>query len=124
MWRCSTCYDFSYVQFQPCVCFTLLSSFIVDIANTCSSDRGQGANNALYDSYCFVEAIKTVVNDNIPLEKAINDYDEKVLKRGMEEVQISKSQTFFTHDWEHLVNSPVMKLGTKPSHGAKTEGYK
>ncbi|KAF2003641.1 FAD/NAD(P)-binding domain-containing protein [Amniculicola lignicola CBS 123094] len=95
-----------------------------DAAHAMTFHRGQGANNALYDSHCFVEAIKSIVNDKVPLEKAIDDYDEKVLKRGMEEVQISKSQTFFTHDWENLVNSPVMKLGTKPSHGAKTEGYK
>jgi hypothetical protein len=46
-----------------------------------------------------------------------------VLKRGKEEVQISKSQTFFTHDWEKFSDSPVIKLGTRPSHAAKTEGY-
>lgn len=63
------------------------------------------------------------VRDGQPLEDAVNDYDEKVLTRGMEEVQISKSQTFFTHDWENFINSPVVKLGTRPSHSAKSEGY-
>lgn len=58
-----------------------------------------------------------------PLEQAISEYDEKVLKRGQEEVQISKAQTFFTHDWENFINSPVVTLGTRPSHGAKSEGY-
>lgn len=63
------------------------------------------------------------VQAGTPLRQAVSEYDEKILKRGMEEVQISKSQTFFTHDWENFVNSPVIKLGTRPSHAAKTEGY-
>jgi 2-polyprenyl-6-methoxyphenol hydroxylase-like FAD-dependent oxidoreductase len=86
------------------------------------SDRGQGANNALYDSYCFVEAMKAV-QTGTPLQQAVKEYDEKIVKRGTEEVQISKAQTFFTHDWENFINSPVVTLGTKPSHAAKTEGY-
>ncbi|ORX94217.1 hypothetical protein BCR34DRAFT_608346 [Clohesyomyces aquaticus] len=93
-----------------------------DAAHAMTFHRGQGANNALFDSYCFVEAMKRV-RDGTSIEEAIGDYDEKILKRGMEEVQISKAQTFFTHDWENFINSPVIKLGTKPSHSAKTEGY-
>ncbi|KAF2193701.1 FAD/NAD(P)-binding domain-containing protein [Zopfia rhizophila CBS 207.26] len=93
-----------------------------DAAHAMTFHRGQGANNAFYDSYCFVEAMKAV-RDGKPLKEAVDEYDEKILKRGMEEVQISKSQTFFTHDWENFINSPVIKLGTKPSHAAKSEGY-
>ncbi|KAF2465619.1 FAD/NAD(P)-binding domain-containing protein [Lindgomyces ingoldianus] len=93
-----------------------------DAAHAMTFHRGQGANNALFDSYCFVEAMKAV-RDGKPLKEAVDEYDEKILKRGMEEVQISKAQTFFTHDWENFINSPVIKLGTKPSHSAKSEGY-
>lgn len=57
------------------------------------------------------------------LKEAVDEYDNKVVERGASEVQISKAQTFFTHDWENFINSPVIKLGTKPSHSAKTEGY-
>ncbi|KAF2706175.1 FAD/NAD(P)-binding domain-containing protein [Pleomassaria siparia CBS 279.74] len=93
-----------------------------DAAHAMTFHRGQGANNALFDSYCFVEAMKAA-QSGTSLGKAVSSYDEEILKRGQGEVQISKSQTFFTHDWENLVNSPVIKLGTKPSHAAKTEGY-
>ncbi|KAF2801040.1 FAD/NAD(P)-binding domain-containing protein [Melanomma pulvis-pyrius CBS 109.77] len=93
-----------------------------DAAHSMTFHRGQGANNAFYDSYCFVEAMKAV-KAGTPLNQAVSEYDEMILKRGIEEVQISKSQTFFTHDWENFVNSPVIKLGTRPSHAAKTEGY-
>jgi hypothetical protein len=57
------------------------------------------------------------------LRDAITAYDESIWKRGANEVQISKAQSFFTHDWVNFINSPVMKLGTKPSHAAKSEGY-
>lgn len=93
-----------------------------DSAHAMTFHRGQGANNALYDSYCFVEAMKAVQAGSLSLKEAVDDYDEKILKRGAEEVQVSKTQTFFTHDWVNFGNSPVMRLGTKPSHSAKTEG--
>jgi hypothetical protein len=89
-----------------------------------NSDRGQGANNAFYSAHCLVEALKSVQAGSTTLEDAIIAYDESIWKRGANEVQISKAQTFFTHDGlENFINSPVMKLGTKPSHAAKSEGY-
>ncbi|KAF2260581.1 FAD/NAD(P)-binding domain-containing protein [Lojkania enalia] len=94
-----------------------------DAAHAMTFHRGQGANNAFYDSYCFVDAMKSVVQGKATLQGAVDEYDENVLKRGQEEVHISKVQTFFTHDWNNLVNSPVIKLGTRPSHSAKSEGY-
>ncbi|KAF2735328.1 FAD/NAD(P)-binding domain-containing protein [Polyplosphaeria fusca] len=94
-----------------------------DAAHAMTFHRGQGANNAFFDSHSFVEAIKSVVRDGVELEKAIGEYDEKVVKRGANEVQISKAQTFYTHNWEEFMNSPVVKLGTRPSHAAKSEGY-
>lgn len=87
-------------------------------------DRGQGANNAFYSAHCLVEALKSVQAGTSTLKDAITTYDENIWKRGANEVQISKAQTFFTHDGlENFINSPVIKLGTKPSHAAKTEGY-
>lgn len=68
--------------------------------------------------------MKAVQVETSSLKDAITAYDESIWKRGANEVQISKAQTFFTHDGlENFINSPVIKLGTKPSHAAKTEGY-
>jgi 2-polyprenyl-6-methoxyphenol hydroxylase-like FAD-dependent oxidoreductase len=103
-----------------------------DAAHGMTFHRGQGANNAFYSAHCLVEALKSV-NDGsdsdhstgkVTLEEAITAYDESIWERGAKEVQISKAQTFFTHDGlENFIESPVVKLGTKPSHAAKTEGY-
>ncbi|CAO2655553.1 Nn.00g043560.m01.CDS01 [Neocucurbitaria sp. VM-36] len=95
-----------------------------DAAHAMTFHRGQGANNAFYSAHCLVEALKSVQDGTASLESAITAYDESIWKRGANEVQISKAQTFFTHDGlENFINSPVMKLGTKPSHAAKSEGY-
>jgi hypothetical protein len=59
------------------------------------------------------------------LRDAITAYDEDIWKRGAHGVQISKAQTFFTLDGlDNFINSPVVKLGTKPSHSAKAEGHR
>ncbi|KAF2036439.1 FAD/NAD(P)-binding domain-containing protein [Setomelanomma holmii] len=95
-----------------------------DAAHAMTFHRGQGANNAFYSAHCLVEALKSVQNGSASLQDAITAYDESIWKRGANEVQISKAQTFFTHDGlDNFINSPVMKLGTKPSHSAKSEGY-
>jgi len=70
-----------------------------------------------------VEALTSVHSRAATLKDAITAYDESIWKRGANEVQISKLQSFFTHDWVNFVNSPVMTLGTKPSHAAESEGY-
>jgi 2-polyprenyl-6-methoxyphenol hydroxylase-like FAD-dependent oxidoreductase len=95
-----------------------------DAAHAMTFHRGQGANNAFYSAHCLVDALKSVQASSASLKEAITAYDESIQKRGANEVQISKAQTFFTHDGlDNFINSPVMKLGTKPSHAAKTEGY-
>ncbi|KAF2830836.1 FAD/NAD(P)-binding domain-containing protein [Ophiobolus disseminans] len=95
-----------------------------DAAHAMTFHRGQGANNAFYSAHCLVEALKSVHSGTASLKDAITAYDKSIWKRGANEVQISKAQTFFTHDGlEKFINSPVMKLGTKPSHAAKSEGY-
>ncbi|KAF1363174.1 FAD/NAD(P)-binding domain-containing protein [Lizonia empirigonia] len=94
-----------------------------DAAHAMTFHRGQGANNAFFSAHSLVEALKSVNSGTATLEDAINDYDKSIWERGANEVQISKSQSFFTHDWENFINSPVMTLGTKPSHAAKSEGY-
>ncbi|KAF3008593.1 hypothetical protein E8E13_007637 [Curvularia kusanoi] len=94
-----------------------------DAAHAMTFHRGQGANNAFFSAHSLVEALKSVHTGSSTLNEAITAYDQSILKRGANEVQISKSQSFFTHDWPNFINSPVMTLGTKPSHAAKSEGY-
>ncbi|KAF2812358.1 FAD/NAD(P)-binding domain-containing protein [Mytilinidion resinicola] len=85
-----------------------------DAAHAMTFHRGQGANNAFGDAYGFVLAMKKVKSGEKTLKEAVDEYDSNVQERGAKEVQISKSQTFFTHDWAAFKDSPVMTMGTKP----------
>jgi len=85
-----------------------------DAAHAMTFHRGQGANNAFGDAYGFVLAMKKVQSGDKTLKEALDEYDVNVQERGAKEVQISKTQTFFTHDWAAFKDSPVMTMGTKP----------
>lgn len=78
-------------------------------------DRGQGANNAIRDSERFVKAMIAVKNGEKTLIEAVNDYDEDVITRGSEEVEVSRIQTDALHDHANFFNSPIMKHGIKPT---------
>lgn len=58
--------------------------------------RGQGGNNALRDAERFVTAMKEV-QDGKSLKQAVDNYDEDVRARGLQEVEVSTVQTHATH---------------------------
>jgi 2-polyprenyl-6-methoxyphenol hydroxylase-like FAD-dependent oxidoreductase len=99
------------------------SAHCISVYLLIAPDRGQGANNAFFSAHSLVQALKSVQAGTASLKDAITAYDKSIWERGAKEVQISKAQSFFTHDWENFINSPVVTLGTKPSHAAKSEGY-
>ena len=74
-------------------------------------DRGQGLNNALQDSSNFVSAIISVANGEKTLVGAIDAYDKEVLERGTLETDISLKQSIAIHDWDKLMQSPLMNIG-------------
>jgi 2-polyprenyl-6-methoxyphenol hydroxylase-like FAD-dependent oxidoreductase len=83
-----------------------------DAAHPMTPHRGQGLNNALMDARAFVEAI-VKVRDGGDLEGVVKRYDEEVYKRGKEEMEVSLKQTMFIHNWETLMESPMVKIGMR-----------
>lgn len=79
--------------------------------------RGQGGNLAIKDADEFVTRMIKVQKGDLTLEHAITEYDAGVMERG-QEVEISRLQMDAFHDYENFKDSPVMKMGIKPS-GAK-----
>lgn len=45
-------------------------------------------------------------------------YDQDIIARGGEEVRVSKVNTEMVHQWENLMESPLMKSGGGVSVGA------
>jgi 2-polyprenyl-6-methoxyphenol hydroxylase-like FAD-dependent oxidoreductase len=84
-----------------------------DAAHPMTPHRGQGLNNALMDARAFVECIRGVVEGKWELEEGVRVYDEEVFKRGTGEMEVSLKQTLFIHDWETLMQSPMVKMGMR-----------
>lgn len=92
-----------------------------DAAHPMTPHRGQGLNNALQDASNFVAAIVEAASGGKTLEETVDAYDKEVLERGTLEMNISLKQTMFIHNWETLMQSPMVKMGM---HQAKKEEVK
>jgi hypothetical protein len=79
------------------------------------SDRGQGLNHAICDAGHFVDAVKKVFDGTSSLKDAVTNYSEEVIKRGADEVLISKQNALMMLDWDKLVDSPIMKRSLQKS---------
>ncbi|EXJ93401.1 hypothetical protein A1O1_01793 [Capronia coronata CBS 617.96] len=85
-----------------------------DAAHSMTFHRGQGANNAVCDSERFVRAMLKVKSGDMTLAEAVAEYDQDVITRGKQEVEVSRVQTEAFHDYDNFLNSPIMKHGIKP----------
>jgi len=68
-------------------------------------------NHAVADAAYFVRAVKAIAEGKQTLAEAIQAYDQEVVKRGGEEVRVSKINTEMVHDWERVLQSPVLQKG-------------
>jgi 2-polyprenyl-6-methoxyphenol hydroxylase-like FAD-dependent oxidoreductase len=84
-----------------------------DAAHPMTPHRGQGLNNAVQDSANFVAAMCKVKDGQVELGEAVDRYDEEMLERGKTEMEVSLKQTLFIHDWETLMQSPMVKMGMR-----------
>jgi len=79
------------------------------ITKLTAADRGQGLNHAICDASNFVAAIDKVVAQKFSLKDTISAYTMEVVRRGGNEVLISKQNALMMHDWDQLMESPIVK---------------
>jgi 2-polyprenyl-6-methoxyphenol hydroxylase-like FAD-dependent oxidoreductase len=84
-----------------------------DAAHPMTPHRGQGLNNAVLDSSKFVAAMVKVRDGEVTLGEVVNEYDKEVLERGKAEMEVSLKQTRMIHDWESLMESPMVRMGMR-----------
>jgi hypothetical protein len=59
----------------------------------------------------FLNLIEKFQNTKASLLEGISTYDAEVVKRGAKEVKMSVETAYMMHDWDQLMESPVMKHG-------------
>ena len=79
-----------------------------DAAHPMPPFRGQGLNHAVLDARNFVDAMVRV-RDGEGLEEAIEKYADEVVRRGAEETKLSREQGIMVHDWERMLEAPILK---------------
>lgn len=87
-------------------------------------DRGQGLGQSIRDAALLVKSLKTIQGEKEKSKAAsiINEYEDEMIKRGGEEVEMSVRTMNMVHDWQKLMQSPIMKLGgQKISEAQKKE---
>lgn len=83
-----------------------------DAGHPMTFHRGQGLNHAIGDAAKFVEMMKRAAGGEMALAEAVEEFDAESIKRGGGEVLFSKMNTEMVHDWERLMQSPVIQVGT------------
>jgi hypothetical protein len=73
--------------------------------------RAQGLNNALQDAHNYVQALLAVRNGSQALGEAITAYGDEVLARGAAENKLSNMWGPVLHNWQAMMNTPMMKQG-------------
>jgi hypothetical protein len=81
-----------------------------DAAHPMVPFRAQGLNNAMRDSFGYVEAMRSIVSGTSTLDAAIKEYSDEVFGRGAQEIAMSNAFGPLFHNWEALMQSPIMKL--------------
>ncbi|KAK5174665.1 uncharacterized protein LTR77_001747 [Saxophila tyrrhenica] len=82
-------------------------ALVGDAAHAMSFHRGQGMNHGIADA---VELTK-ILSAGGRGKEAVLQHEAEMIKRAGEEVAISKSNTEMVHDWDRLMQSPLMQRG-------------
>jgi 2-polyprenyl-6-methoxyphenol hydroxylase-like FAD-dependent oxidoreductase len=90
-----------------------------DAAHPMAPHRGQGLNNALQDATHLVEQMQAVAAGNKTLTDAVQAYEDEMRPRAVEEIPISLKQAQMVHNFDTLMQSPMVKLGLHKAREAE-----
>ncbi|KAL4919273.1 hypothetical protein BDW62DRAFT_217114 [Aspergillus aurantiobrunneus] len=82
-----------------------------DAAHPMTYQRGQGLNHAVTDAGKLFGAIQEFVSGRKTRAEAVGAYEEEMIARGGEEVRMSATNTEMVHDWQKVLQSPVIRNG-------------
>ncbi|KAL8982513.1 MAG: hypothetical protein Q9177_005250 [Variospora cf. flavescens] len=89
-----------------------------DAAHPMTFQRGQGLNHAISDAAKLCKAITEVwearQGEKVELRaRLVGEYEKEMIKRGSDEVRMGEMNTKMLHDWDKVMQSPVIRQGLK-----------
>ncbi|KAL9103360.1 MAG: hypothetical protein Q9163_001572 [Psora crenata] len=84
-----------------------------DAAHPMTYHRGQGLNNAAQDAAYLCRALQEYCEGRKPLADVIAAYEAEMVQRGHDAVNLSGQNSMMMHDWNQLLQAPMLKLGTR-----------
>jgi 2-polyprenyl-6-methoxyphenol hydroxylase-like FAD-dependent oxidoreductase len=102
-----------------------------DAAHTMTYQRGQGLNHSMWDAARLVQAIRAARaaaaggrEGGMARAKAeaVGAYEVEMVARAGQEVRQSTSNTVMVHDWDRVLQSPVLTKGLKKDEEGTDEG--
>ncbi|KAG4428032.1 hypothetical protein IFR05_016486 [Cadophora sp. M221] len=85
-----------------------------DAAHPMPPFRGQGLGQSIRDVANLVGLLKNLASSKeTNLSTIISEYEEEMIERGIQEVELSLKAMVIGHDWDKLMEHPTIKLGGK-----------
>lgn len=89
-----------------------------DAAHPMPPYRGQGLNNALEDAALLTSLLNEAQEKSLEAcTLAFRHYEQEMIPRARREINISKTAAKLAHDYENLMESPLIKLGVQKLGG-------
>ena len=82
-----------------------------DAAHAMTYQRGQGLNHSITDAAKLVEATNRFLTGKSTPADAITMYEDEMIARAGGEVSLSMVNTEMVHDWQKVLQSPVLTAG-------------
>ncbi|PKY04950.1 FAD binding domain-containing protein [Aspergillus campestris IBT 28561] len=82
-----------------------------DAAHAMTYQRGQGLNHSITDAAKLVEATNQLLTGKSTPADAITMYEDEMIARAGGEVSLSTVNTEMVHDWQKVLQSPVLTAG-------------
>ncbi|KIW05397.1 hypothetical protein, variant [Verruconis gallopava] len=86
-----------------------------DAAHPMTFQRGQGLNHCIADARTLSKEFEAANKGEKTLAEAIEAYQEEMIRRAGEEVEIGIGNTEMLHDWSRFLLSPLIVRGGDPN---------
>lgn len=80
-------------------------------------------NHGIADASSLTQKLKAVKAGETSVQDAVDRYSEEMIDRAGDEVRTSLINTQMIHDWDRVLQSPILQRGGNPRE-AKTEKVK